>query len=115
MSYPNTITVGQDRYFDLFDNIQYKYVKEIIHQDEMEDLEVEIKDLPCDRECYGKVSFKFKLRCDICTGSLPIWKTSTFTVELEYNTSSGYALELLELQGHFETEECVDDLEESQE
>jgi len=107
------MTVKQARYFNLFDNVQYKYVRELINDDDNE-IDVEIKDLPCDRACYGKVSFKFKLRCDVCPGSLSIWKTSTFTVELEYNTSSPYAFALIELQEYYGDEEDEEDEEEEE-
>jgi len=96
--YPDSLTVREARYFNIFDNIPYKYVKEIITADDEDEFDVEITDLPCDRPAYCKVSFKFKLRCDICPGSLTIWKTSTFTVELEYNVCSGYAMALMEMR-----------------
>jgi hypothetical protein len=88
--YFNSLTVREARYFNIFDNIPYKYVKEIITADDEDEFDVEITDLPCDRAAYCKVSFKFKLAAAI--------GQREFTVELEYNVCSGYAMALMEMR-----------------
>ena len=95
--YTNCLSLEQMKYFNLFDNIPYKYLKDIIHYDDDYDFEVEIEDMPCDRVAWCKTKFTFDLRIDISQGSLPIYVNKTYTVEIEYNNSSSIALTLMEL------------------
>lgn len=110
MTYSNCISLNDALYFDLFDEIPYRQVKQFfeknVDRDEY-DFEVEIEDLPCDRPAYGKVQFSFTLTVDInVNGSLSIMRPKQFTKILEYNTSSGYALKLIDLQEEEEGECC---------
>ena len=61
MTYTNFITLNDALYFDLFDEIPYRQVKQFfekeVDRNEL-DFEVCIENLPCDRPAYGKVSFK---------------------------------------------------------
>ena len=89
---------------DLFDNISYKYIKDIINNDE-DDIEVEIEDLDCDRVAWCKTRFTFELNIDVSGGSMPIMVYKKFVVEKEYNGSSPYALMLCELDKTDDEEE----------
>ena len=118
MSYTNCISLNDALYFDLFDEIPYRQVKQFfekdIDKDEL-DFEVEIENLPYDRPAYGKVKFTFTLMVDInVNGSLSIMRPNTFTKILEYNTSSAYALKLIDLQEEEEEDEDEEDEEEDE-
>ncbi len=116
MTYANCITLNNALYFDLFDDIPYRQVKQFFEEDidrDEYDFEVEIENLPCDRIAFAKVKFTFSLFVDINEGSLPIIRPKTFTKILEYNTSSGIALKLLYLQD--DEENCGDEDEEESE
>ena len=97
MPYTNCLQLSTIEYLDLLDDIPYKYIKKMIHEDDEDDYEVEITDLKCDRIAYCKTQFKLTLRIDISQGSLPIYVDKTFTIVKEYNNSSGIALTMLDL------------------
>ena len=97
MPYTNSLKLSTIEYLDLLDDIPYKYIKNMIHEDDEDDYDVEITDLKCDRIAYCKTQFKLTLRIDISQGSLPIYVDKTFTIVKEYNNSSGIALTMLDL------------------
>jgi len=97
MPYTNCLQLSTIEYLDLLDDIPYKYIKKMIHEDDEDDYDVEITDLKCDRIAYCKTQFKLTLRIDISQGSLPIYVDKTFTIVKEYNNSSGIALTMLDL------------------
>ena len=92
---------------DLFDDIPYKYIKNIIEEDGDEMMDVDIEDLDCDRIAYCKTCFTF----EISQGKTYTWDTEDtykkFVVEKEYNNSSAYALLMCNL--HVEDEEDEED------
>ena len=90
---------------DLFDNISYKYIKDIINDDDY-DIEVEIKDFECDRIAYCKTQFTFSIPqlIDERFGE-KYYEYKKFVVENEYNTSSPFALMMCELYEDDEEEE----------
>jgi hypothetical protein len=102
--------VSQMKKLDLFDNISYKYIKNIIKYDD-NDIEVEIEDLDCDRIAWCKTRFTFKLNIDVSGGSMPIIVEKEYVVEKEYNNSSPYALMMIELYEEEEEEEEEEDEE----
>ena len=106
MGYTNCLFVSTMKNLDLFDNISYKYIKDIIDDDDNE-IDVEIKDLDCDRIAYCKTQFKFSIPqlIDERFGE-KYYKDATFNVVKEYNGSSGFACIMLELQ---EEEESSDE------
>jgi len=118
MTYRNFITLNDALYFNLFDEIPYRQVKSLLEPNEDRDeadFEVEIDNLPYDRPAYGKVRFSFTLTVDInVNGSLSIMRNKSFEKIIEYNTSSCYALKLLDLQIE-EEDENEDDEEEEEE
>ena len=97
MPYTNSLKLSTIEYLDLLDDIPYKYIKNMIHEDDEDDYEVEITDLDCERIAYCKTQFKLSLKIDISQGSLPIYVNKTFTIVKEYNNSSGIALTMLDL------------------
>ena len=98
MPYTNCLKLSTIEYLDLLDDIPYKYIKNMINEDDDEDdYEVEITDLECDRIAYCRTQFKLTLNVDISQGSLPIYVDKTFTLLKEYNNSSGIALTILDL------------------
>ena len=97
MPYTNSLKLSTIEYLDLLDDIPYKYIKNMIHEDDEDDYEVEITDLDCERIAYCKTQFKLTLRINVSQGSLPIYVDKTFTIVKEYNNSSGIALTMLDL------------------
>ena len=100
MVYTNCLMVSQMKELDLFDDIEYKYIKNIIKHDD-DDIEVEIEDLDCDRVAWCKTRFTFWLNFNLCGCSTNILRI----VEKEYNGSSAYALMMIELYEEGEEEE----------
>ncbi len=97
MPYTNSLKLSTIEYLDLLDDIPYKYIKKMIHEDDEDDYDVEITDLQCDRIAYCRTQFKISLNVDISQGSLPIYVDKTFIIVKEYNNSSGIALTMLDL------------------
>ena len=110
MGYPNCISIEQALYFDLFDDINYKWLKLIldpsIDRDEW-DFEVEIEDIPVEKEVEGffitspdcRTTFTFDLRKvdDVRLGET-YYKTKTFTKTIDYGGSSGFAMTLCSMK-----------------
>ena len=115
MGYTKCITMEMALYFDLFDDINYKWLKEVLdpNMDKDEyDFEVEIEDMKIDIEegeewksVYCKTKFTFDLRMlyDESFGE-KYYHTKSFTKIIEYNGSSGIALTLMNLYEEEETE-----------
>ena len=95
---------------DLFDDIEYKYIKNIIKHDD-DDIRVEIEDLDCDGLGWCKTRFTFELNINVSGGSMPIMVDKEFVVEQEYNGSSIFALTLRNLDDGEEEEEEEEDEE----
>ena len=109
MGYTNCLMVSIMKQLNLFDNISYKYIKDIINDDD-DLIEVEIKDLDCDRIAYCKTRFKFSIPqlIDERFGE-KYYKDAKFVVEKEYNGSSPFALMMIELYEEDEEEEEEED------
>ena len=97
MTYTNSLKLSTIEYLDLLDDIPYKYIKKMIHEDDEDDYDVEIMDLESERVAYCRTQFKISLNVDISQGSLPIYVNKTFIIIKEYNNSSGIALTMLDL------------------
>ena len=104
MPYTNSLQLSTIEYLDLLDDIPYKCIKKMIHEDDDDYYDVEITDLECDRVAYCKTQFKLTLRVDISQGTLAIYVNKTFTIVKEYNNSSGLALTMLDLYEEDEEE-----------
>ena len=96
------LIVEDAKYLELFEDIPYKYIKNIIYDDE-EQLVVEITALDCDRVAYCRSKFEFEL------------EDKKFKVIKEYNTSSPYALYLCGLEANEEEEEDEEEEEKEDE
>lgn len=97
-TYTNCLMISQMKDLGLFDNIFYKHIKNIINRNDWDEMEVEIEDLECDKDCYCKVRFTFELSIDVSGGCLPIMNDKKFVITKEYNGSSAYALMMSDLQ-----------------
>jgi len=97
MKYANSLKLSTIEYLDLLDDIPYKYIKKMIHEDDDDYYDVEIMDLESERVAYCRTQFKISLKIDISQGSSPIYVDKTFTIVKEYNNSSGIALTMLDL------------------
>ena len=97
MPYTNSLKLSTIEYLDLLDDIPYKYIKKMIHEDDEDDYDVEIMDLESERVAYCRTQFKISLNVDISQGSLPLYVDKTFIIIKEYNNSSGIALTMLDL------------------
>ena len=104
MTYTNSLQLSTIEYLDLLDDIPYKYIKKMIHEDDDDYYDVEIMDLESERVAYCRTQFKISLNVDISQGSSPIYVDKTFTVLKEYNNSSGIALTMLDLYEEDEEE-----------
>ena len=100
MSY--TISLNDAKYFDLFDDIPYKYLKDCYANDDTdkndEQLDIEIIELPCDRIAYNKVRINFEIRFiyDIRFNE-NYYKTLKYSKLIEYSNCGGIALKLIEI------------------
>ena len=97
MPYTNSLQLSTIEYLDLLDDIPYKYLKKMIHEDDDDYYDVEIMDLESERVAYCRTQFKISLKIDISQGSSPIYVDKTFIIIKEYNNSSGIALTMLDL------------------
>jgi len=98
MVYPKYITISTMKELDLFDNISYKYIKDIINKDD-DFIDVDIEDVDCDRVCWCKTRFKFEIDLGSCSGILKV------DLIKEYNGSSPYALMMCALDEDEDTDE----------
>ena len=106
MTYLNCISITQALYFDLFDDIPYKWLKEVLNpknNNNEYDFEIELEVLEHDREAYRKIKFTFELRMKY--DEEKYYYTKKFEKIIEYNTSSEIALELREFNKEEEEEE----------
>jgi hypothetical protein len=114
MVYPDWLTISQMKKLGLFDNIEYKYIKNIIENDE-DEIDIEIEDIKSNNEWTCKTRFTFK----ISQGKVYVWDTEdtykTFVVEQVYNGSSPYAYMMMDLYGWDENEEDEEEEEEEEE
>jgi len=97
MPYTNSLQLSTILYLDLLDDIPYKCIKKMIHEDDDDYYDVEITDLESERVAYCRTQFKISLNVDISQGSLPIYVDKTFIIIKEYSNSSGIALTMLDL------------------
>lgn len=93
-----TITINDALYFDLFDNIKYEWLKEVLDpemdRDEY-DFDIEIESLGNDMPAWCTTRFSFELRqVDYIRFGETHYKTKTFKVDKEYNGSSATALKM---------------------
>jgi hypothetical protein len=92
------LLVGEMKDLDLFDNVPYKYIKDFINDDE-EQFIVEHEHLPCELGWLCTSKFTFEL------------SDETFEFEITYNTSSPYALMMLNYLTDDDEEEEEEDEE----
>ena len=97
MCYENCLLVSQMKWFDLFDDIPYKYLKNL-HDDD--DMEVEIKDIRGHSYTRCRTRFTFELETNR--------HIRQFEVVKEYNGSSRFAMCLTNFWiGEDEDERCA--------
>jgi hypothetical protein len=103
MVYNKSLTISQMKEVDLFDDIEYKYFKNL-NDDNVININIQIID-KCDTPGYVNALFIFELKCEVLDEIVPyicVWEeseiiepcyhTKRFTVKKTYNTSSGYAM-----------------------
>ena len=97
MVYPTCLLVSQMKDLDLFDNIPYKYIKNIINEDD-EAIDIEIRALQSDfRDDWCKTRFTFELTLGKLNWFDADDTYKKFVVVKEYNGSSPYALTMCQL------------------
>ena len=123
-NYTNCISIEKALYFDLFDDIPYKWLKLILDPSvdrEEWDFEVEIEDIPVEKEVEGffitspdcRTTFTFELKMvDYVRFGETHYKTKTFTKTIEYGCSSGFAMTLGDMVRDDDTEEEEEEEEE---
>tara|TARA_R110000751_G_scaffold229488_2_gene330992 strand:- start:271 stop:618 length:348 start_codon:yes stop_codon:yes gene_type:complete len=98
MPYRDDLCFNDIEYLNLFDNIPYRYVKNIIKNNKDDDdkyeriLDCEIEDMEAPNGWTCKKKITFEIECDVSGGSLTIMRMKKFIVELEYNGSSPTAM-----------------------
>ena len=95
------LMISQIKELDLFHNIYYKYIKDIINHDD-DEIAVYIEDLPCGKITYCKMRFTFEMG------------DKKFVEEKEYINCSDFALlvKIIGIQRAKEDEEEESDEEE---
>lgn len=111
-NYSNCINITQALYFNLFDDISYKWLKLVldpsVDRDEY-DFKVEIEDLPCDRPAFAIVKFTFELaKVDDVRWGRTHCSHKIFWNTIEYNTSSELAMMLCGMVVEDSEEEDLD-------
>jgi hypothetical protein len=120
-NYVDAISINQALYFDLFDDIEYKWLKTVLDpaldRDDESIFELYIEDLPCDRLGFCKTNFRFELqmvdkdKTNICLWGALHFKTKIFNKTIEYNGSSAFAMTLCGMVADNDSEE--DEIEEN--
>tara|TARA_R110000868_G_scaffold345886_1_gene606964 strand:- start:264 stop:593 length:330 start_codon:yes stop_codon:yes gene_type:complete len=95
--------ISQMKELDLFDDIPYRHIKKI--KTKLQEICVEIVHINNCRPCWATAQFSFDIEVNVSGGLLPIMVDKTFTKTIEYNTSSPYALMIMELFNEDEDEE----------
>jgi hypothetical protein len=120
-NYTNCISIEKALYFDLFDDIDYKWLKLILSPSvdrEEYDFEVEIEDIPVEKVIEGffktspecRTTFTFDLKMSKirpsynANGYITEYITKTFTKTIDYDASSPIAMALCDLQYNEEDE-----------
>jgi len=93
-NYTNRLSLEQMEYFDLFDEIPYKFIKKLVKMDSETDFEVDIEDIECDIIAYCKTKFTFTITINDID--------KTFEKILHYNSSSPIAIAIMELEDNYE-------------
>mgnify|MGYP003628373321 FL=1 len=91
MAYTKYLTIETMKKLDLFDNISYKHIKDIINNDD-DGIDVSMEDVECERIAYCKTRFAFKIDLGSGNGILNV------DFQREYNTSSPFALMIMEIE-----------------
>jgi hypothetical protein len=120
--YDNCISIEKALYFDLFDDIDYKWLKLILDPSvdrEEYDFEVEIEDIPVEEVIEGffkispecRTTFTFDLKMAKrrpsynANGYTTEYITKTFTKTIDYDGSSAIAMTLCGMKDNEEEEE----------
>lgn len=102
-----TIDLKTTKFLDLFDDIPYKYVKNIIDDDD-KPFDIEMEHLECNKIAWSNTKFTFKLSGTFVRGdSLPIIVEKTFEKVLYYNRSSPIGLVILVIEKREELESIL--------
>jgi len=107
------LTIGFMKEWGILDDVKYKYFKELDDDDEIVVHVYYIDD--DDRPTYCTAVFNFDLKYDCSGGSLRLEAEVTFDVKKTYNTSSPFALMLIDLQEENDKEESEEEEEEEEE
>tara|TARA_R110000803_G_scaffold153793_1_gene218660 strand:+ start:399 stop:755 length:357 start_codon:yes stop_codon:yes gene_type:complete len=105
MAFTKHFTIGTMKKLDLFDNISYKNIKDIIDNDD-DGIDVTMLNLECDRVAYCKTRFAFKIDTRIDGGNGGILNVD---FEMEYSACGYYALMLIDLQANDDIGDMLSD------
>ena len=99
MPYSNVLSIEEALSYELFDDIKYEWLKEVLDpkREDENDFEIEIKDIPNDKNPanYKTTQFTFELRKrDSVWFDETRFKTKTFVVKKTYSCNSAYAISL---------------------
>ena len=104
-----TLTVSQMKELDLFDNFAYKYIKDIVREDnDGVTYQVEIEYLECDEFDLCKTRFTF----DKNENETYVGYENTVSIVREYNKESAYGIMLSQLYEDDDNDEDDDEIAE---
>ena len=114
MGYTNVINITDALYLDLFDDINYKWLKEVLDpnmdRDEY-DFEVEIEDIPFQHTGYITTNFTFELRMlNYERFGRKYYHTKSFTKIFEYTPNSPLGISISNMYEEDEDEIHEEDI-----
>ena len=105
MAFTKHFTIEMMKKLDLFDNISYKHIKDIINNDD-DGIDVSILNLECDNPGYCKTRFAFKIDSRTDGGNGGILNVDFV---MEYSACGYYALLLIDLQTNDDVGDMLSD------
>jgi hypothetical protein len=105
MAFTKHFTIEMMKKLDLFDNISYKHIKDIINNDD-DGIDVSMLNLECENPGYCKTRFAFKIDSRIDGG---IGSILNVDFEMEYSACGYYALMLIDLQTNDDVGDMLSD------
>ena len=105
MAFTKYFTIETMKKLDLFDNISYKHIKDIINNDD-DGIDVSMEDVECERIAYCKTRFAFKIDSRTDGGNGGILNVDFV---MEYSACGYYALMLIDLQTNDDVGDMLSD------
>ena len=102
MAYTKSLMIETMKKLDLFDDLPYKYIKDVINNDD-DYIDVSMEDVECERPGYCKTRFAFKIDMGVDNGILNV------DFQREYSSCGYYALLLIDLKTNDDVGDMLSD------